>query len=261
MANQRQIVNEGDLNQDQVLSPSVSRAVQIIEFLSQGSSSFADLSKQLNIPKSSLHGILSTLEAHQWIEIKGRKISQGQRLFQTVVHYSQNAMLKPIFEEVARRLVTTTGETTFLGILEKHQILHIARVDGTSPLRYVAKEGEHAPAHASALGKVLLAEYKVNEVRAIFEAENLTAKSIPSLNLLLKHLPAIREQGYALDQGEVIEGLHCVAAPIWNASKQAIASMALAAPEFRFVERENEYIRLLCEAAAEISARLGYVNS
>lgn len=252
-----------EVDQDQITSPSVSRAVQIIEYLSHGPSTLADLSKQLNIPKSTLHGILSTLEAHQWIQINDRQIRQGPGLFQTVIRYSQNEMLKPVFQEVGKRIVLACGETTFLGILDGDRILHVARVDGTAPLRYVAEEGEHGPAHASALGKVLLAEFDLDEVRNLLATPSLpamTAHSLTGLDELLGYLPAVREEGYALDLGEVTEGLYCVAAPIRDASGKAIASIALAAPEFRFTERQSEYIGLISNAATEISTRLGYTS-
>lgn len=249
-------------NQDRILSPSVSRAVQVIERLSLGPSTLADLSSQLDIPKSTLHGIVSTLAAHGWIDINGRELRQGKKLFQAVVRYSHNELLKPTFIEIGRRIVGETGETTFLGVLDGHKILHVARVDGTAPLRYVAQEGEHGPAHASALGKVLLAEKDPEEVEELFRLapENTPfPDSEPDISRLIDFLPHIKAQGYALDLGEVIDGLYCVAAPIRDASGNAIASIALAAPEFRFSDRQTEFIDIICQSASEVSVRLGHV--
>lgn len=246
---------------DQILSPSVSRAIQVIERLSLGPSTLTELSRELDIPKSTLHGIVSTLATHDWVDIDGRTLRQGKGLFRAVIRYSHNALLKPTFLEVGRHIVSETGETTFLGVLEGENILHVARVDGTASLRYVAQEGEYGPAHASALGKVLLAEMKSDEVMALYETATLpalTPHSVTELNDLLGDLPEIREQGYALDLGEVSEGLYCVAAPIRDASGRAIASVALAAPEFRFHEHWDSYIHQICKAAAEISMRIGY---
>jgi DNA-binding IclR family transcriptional regulator len=249
-------------DQDRILSPSVSRAVQVIERLSLGPSTLADLSSQLDIPKSTLHGIVSTLAAHGWIDINGRELRQGKRLFQAVIRYSHNELLKPTFTEIGHRIVGETGETTFLGVLEDREILHVARVDGTAPLRYVAQEGDHGPAHASALGKVLLAEKDPQEVGELFDpsiSDTLFSHSPLDISRLIESLPDIKEQGYALDFGEVVDGLYCVAAPIRDASGKAIASIALAAPEFRFSDRQTQFIDIIRQSALEISIRLGYV--
>ena len=249
-------------DQDRILSPSVSRAVQVIERLSLGPSTLGDLSNQLDIPKSTLHGIVSTLAAHGWIDINGRELRQGKKLFQTVIRYSRNELLKPTFVEIGQRIVGETGETTFLGVLEDFEILHVARVDGTAPLRYVAQEGEHGPAHTSALGKVLLAEKAPPEIKELFEltAGNTSSSQSPlDIARFIASLPDIKGRGYALDLGEVVDGLYCVAAPIRDASGKAIASIALAAPEFRFSERDTEFINIIRQSATEISVRLGYV--
>ncbi|MCL4236984.1 MAG: IclR family transcriptional regulator [Anaerolineae bacterium] len=247
-----------------VLSPSVSRAVRVIERLSLGPSTLTELSKQLEIPKSSLHSILATLSAHNWIEVSGRELRQGKALFRTVVRYSRNVLLRPTFLEVGRRIVSETGETTFLGILEGNHVLHVARVDGTASLRYVALEGELGPAHASALGKVLLAEREPGEVATLFGSSTLpplTPQTVTDLNQLLDDLSSVRSQGFALDLGEVVDGLYCVAAPVRDASGAAIASMALAAPAFRFSEHREEYIGLIRKASGEVSVRLGYLGN
>lgn len=245
----------------QKLSPSVSRAIQVVERLASGPSTLTELSRELEIPKSTLHGIVITLAAHEWLEINGRTLRQGKGLFRAGIRYSRNALLKPTFLEVGGRIVGETGETTFLGVLEGENILHVARVDGTASLRYVAQEGEYGPAHASALGKVLLAEMPHDEIAALFESATLpalTPHSVTELNDFLGDLPAIRAQGYALDLAEVSEGLYCVAAPIRDASGAAIASIALAAPEFRFQEHLSVYINQIRQAATEISVRLGF---
>lgn len=246
---------------ERILSPSVSRAIQVIERLSSGPSSLTELSRELDIPKSTLHGILTTLAAHDWIKIEGRTLRQSKGLFRAVLRYSRNELLKPTFLEIGQRIVGETGETTFLGVLEGESILHMARVDGTASLRYVAQEGEYAPAHASALGKVLLADMPTEQVTQLFESATLpalTPHSVTELNDLLSDLPEIQAQGYALDQGEVSEGLYCVAAPIRDASGAAIASVALAAPEFRFQEHVSKYVSQIRQAATEISMRLGH---
>ena len=241
-------------------SPSVARAVKVLESLAVEPSTLSKLSRELEIPISSLHNIVTTLTEQGWLEDDNGLLVLGQKLFQTGVLYGHNRGLVLAFRDVARRVVRETGETTWLGLLMERDVLHLVRIDGTRPLRYVVEEGESLPAHASALGKILLAQKEPAELRKIFGSDlpALTRNSITKLSELENHLRETREQGYALDKGEVDEDLHCVAAPIRDSTGGVIAGISIAGTAARFSEYLPMYTTIVLDVALAISRRLGY---
>lgn len=246
---------------ERVRSPSVARAVKVLESLAAEPSTLSELSRTLNIPKSTLHSIVTTLIAQGWIEDEGGVLILGQELFRTGVLYGRNRGLVVAFRDIARRVVRQTGETTWLGLLVGRDVLHLARVDGTQPLRYVVEEGERLPAHSTALGKIVLAEKQPDELRDIFGSETLpalTSHTITQLSELEEHLHEVHQQGYALDKGEVDADLYCVAAPVRDATGRVIAGVSVAGPSNRFSEYLPTYTTTILETALDISRRLGY---
>ncbi len=242
-------------------SPSVAHAVKVLEPLAVEPSTLSKLSRELEIPKSSMHGIVTTLSEQGWVEDDNGLLVLGQKLFKTGLLYGCNQGLMVAFRDVARRVVKQTGETTWLGLLKERDVLHLVRIDGTRPLRSVVEEGECLPAHTSALGKILLAQKDPDELREIFDSDSLpalTSNSITKLPELEDHLREAREQGYALDKGEVDEHLHCVAAPIRDADGGVIAGISIVGPAARFSEYLPLYTTIVLEVALAISRRLGY---
>ena len=245
-------------------SPAVARAVALLELLATEPGTLSELSRKLAVPKSSLHGIVTTLNQWGWVESEGGHYVLGKKLFQTGMLYGRNRGLVAAFEDVAQQVVKKTGETTWLGVLEGRDVLHVTRVDGTEPLRFVVREGERIPAHATALGKVILADMDPDELHSAHGSDNLpvlTSNTIVELLKLKEHLGEVREQGFAFDKGEVYGDLHCVAAPVRDASGHVIAGASIAGPAIRFSQRLSEYTDIITDAALVISRRLGYENA
>lgn len=248
--------------ENRVPSPAVARAVKILELLAAEPMTLSDLSRKLAIPKSSVHGIVATLIAQGWlVSSDSGRLELGERLGEMGVLYGRSHRLIRAFREVAQRAVEETGETTFLGVLTGRNVEHLARVDGTQRLRFVVREGDIVPAHLTALGKVILAHRESSELIEIFGSDVLSAmtpRSITRLTDLELQFASIREQGYALDLGEADEDLHCVAAPVWDATETTIASVAIAAPASRLSSRLTAYADVVRGVGLAISRQLGY---
>lgn len=250
------------VSSDRVPSPSVSRALLALEVLATSPCTLGELSRKLGVPKSTLQGIMATLMAHGWVRHEDGRFVVGSRLFQVGVLYGRDRGLRAAFREVGVRVVHELGETTFVGVMDGLDILHLARLDGTQTLRYIAREGERVPVHATALGQVILADMTPEELTALFGKEilpALTPRTITRLSLLQEHLRTVRMNGYAFDDGQVDEELNCVAVPIRDATERVLAAMAVAAPAFRLTaDRLPYYLEVLSQSAREISRRLGY---
>jgi len=242
-------------------SPAVARAALVLETLALKPRTLSELSEAIGIPKSSLLVILRTLTRRGFIHQEGRIFTLGIKMFTLGSAVTRWAMVEQAFRAVAEPIVQSVlGETVHLGIRDGAEVVHIANVEGHKPIRYVAREGERLPANATALGKVLLAYLPEDEVVSLFPngLPKLTPLTIGSMSKFLRQLRKIRQEGYAVDLGEVDVDLRCVATPIFDPNGQVIAAVAITAPIFRLTdEKFPEFIALAKKAGQEISDRLG----
>ena len=245
--------------------PAVDKALRILKALalSPDSLALADLASQLELPKSTIHSILTTLSHHQFAERDGGgRWTLGLATFEVGSAYAARMDLVTAFRSVAARLAAECGQTIQLGMLDGREVVYVAKVEGTEPVRLVSREGTRLPAHTTALGKVILAFLPPQEFERLYGGRHLTARtpySIVSLQGLRAELERIRAQGFAYDNEETALGLHCVAAPIATPESPAAASVSVAIPshlmsEARFAQVKERVI----SAAGEIAARVGY---
>lgn len=85
----------------------------------------------------------------------------------------------------------------------------------------------------------------------------LTSNTITDPERLRRELVRAKNCGYALDNGEIEEGLICVAAPIYDMNRRAVAAVSVSGPDYRMKEDQNVMIREVCQTAAGISRLLG----
>lgn len=193
---------------------SADRTLDILEALATaGPSTLSELTRLLDIPKSSLHGILRTMAARGWIEASQTRFRLGLRALQVGAAYLDAddtvGLLSGILDDLAARF----GETTHLGRLDGPDITYVAKRESVHPLRLYSAIGRRLPAHATALGKALLAARPAAEVDALLPdpLPALTPHTITDRAALHAELASIRALGYAVDREENTEGIVCVA--------------------------------------------------
>ena len=124
--------------------------------------------------------------------------------------------------------------------------------------------GKRAPIHCTGVGKAILAyqdEEEIDRILSTVPLESFTEFTITDKEEIKKQLESIRVTGYSIDDEEIELGLKCVAAPIFNHQRKAIASISCASPKMRLTEeRLPMVIEGVKKAAAEISSSLGYKN-
>jgi len=157
-------------------------------------------------------------------------------------------------------LVEISGETCFLGVLDRQQVLYLAAVNSPQPVRPAARPGFRNPLHCTAIGKVLLSGMANAEIRELLVAplERRTENTIAEPDDVLAHVALVRKRGYAIDEIENEEGVRCVAAPVRDHAGSVVAGISVSAPAYRF---SPEDVRRLApdvlRVTAELSRRLG----
>jgi DNA-binding IclR family transcriptional regulator len=230
----------------------------------KGEVDLAGLSKLTGISATTLFRLLYTLMRHEFI-VQDRDTGK-YRLGLKVVELGQTVLesieLRRIAFPFLQELTDKTGESTNLVVLEGAQAVYIEKVESPSSLRMFHRIGRHAPAHATGVGKVLLAALspeRVDELMGARKLTKLTDNTITDTDDLREELALVRSHGYALDNEECELGAKCIAAPVFNYANQVVAAISVAGPSTRLPsERLDDLVSKVKETALAISERLGY---
>src|SRR5699024_10047614 len=175
-----------------------------------------DLSKELNLNKSSVYTLLSTMVDMGWVIKKENKTYELGPYF-----YHLNQMLfnksnvVQNFYKMAPKYSAKVGETIQLGVLKGTDVLYLGRIDAVSTVRLVTDQGATFPAYASAIGKIQMIDVEEEEIRKRFSKcsfEKKTTKTTSSIDELYDKVQSARKKQIAIENEESAIGFHCVAA-------------------------------------------------
>ena len=222
-----------------------------------------ELAGRVGLHKSTVHRFMVNLEAGGFVERSPRsgRFRLGLRVLELGGLVMQRMNLWEEALPFLEDLVGDTGETVHLAVLEDGEAIYIERVEARRALRINAAVGTGYPAHATNLGKVLLADLPTSAVSKIVDKRGLarfTPNTITTRIDLDAELERIREQGFGIDDEEYDEGLRCIGAPVFDHSGRAIAALGIGGPANRVTpERVGPLAERVLQAAGGLSRRLG----
>lgn len=196
---------------------SADRTVELLELLAGYSEplTLSEIHRELAYPKSSLFVLLRTLVARGWVETdrRGTGYAIGVRALLVGTSYLDRDPVIRAATRVLEVLRTEVNETVHLARLDGPDVVYLASRESAHHLRLTSRVGRRVPAHATALGKALLAGRTDEEVDAILPAqlEVITPQTIVDRGALFAELAAVRERGYAAERGQNTPGLGCFA--------------------------------------------------
>jgi DNA-binding IclR family transcriptional regulator len=244
---------------------SADRTLDVLEELarSTGPLALGELARRLAIPKSSLHGLLRTVERRGWVEAdeSGLRFRLGLRAMQVAGSYLDQDQVLSAAQHVLDHIAQETGETVQLARLDGADVVYLAQRHARHPVRLISSIGQRLPAHATALGKALLSRMDEEELdrRLTFPLEVLTESTITDRTRLLADLETARLRGYAVDEQEANQGLYCFAAAVPDPqSASPTHSISVSVPSFRLQPGLREQIiTLVVDGTAQVGDRLG----
>lgn len=249
---------------DPYLLASLHRGLEVLDcFGTQNSWSLADLSTHLGQSKATIFRVLHTLEQFGYLakDPATGRYAPGLGLHALGAAAVRHEQLRWQALPPLQDLAESTGETVHVGILHDGVVVTVQIVDGTRAVRMHSSVGKRSPAHASALGKVLMAYLPDGEVDAVLAAQGMprfTDRTITSPEALREALHRARLDGYAQDEEEIEAGLRCLAAPITDHSGRPTAALAISAPASRMdPARVAALIPQVKATALRISRMLG----
>jgi DNA-binding IclR family transcriptional regulator len=253
-------------SKDESPSVAVERALAMLEAVAQEPEgmSNAEISRKLQIPKSSASYILRTLEKQAYLN---RDSASGKyRVGLKILSLSRGALSGIDVREVAlpimRHLVEKTSLTCHLAILDGPEAVYIEKVEPPGFIRMDTWVGRRMRVHATSVGKALVAYIPPERLEKIVSEramEKRTPKTITTLPRLLKELEKVRSQGYAVDDEENNLGARCVGAPVFNQQGAIEASVGLSGTIGQVnAQAMPRIVEALKDAARHVSMQLGY---
>lgn len=242
-------------------APALERAHRILELIRQepGKLRLIDLSKRLDLNKSSMFVLLHTLEELGWVSKDSNDAYSLGHVLGVLGHaFVGQFDLEARFREEAGKSRDMLGETLQLAKLEGDQALYLAKVEAPSRVKLVSEPGMRFPAHATALGKVLLAWQPREGLEDVLgeRLEELTPNTVKSRAVLIAQLEAIRSSGFATEEQESVMGFCCVAAPILDSGGAAVAAVSASIPLHKWEESRERAREEVVSLAGRLSTAL-----
>ncbi|WP_405064430.1 IclR family transcriptional regulator [Kribbella sp. NBC_01505] len=226
------------------LVKSAERSLRILEVLgaARGPMSVTELHKRTGYPRSSLHQLLHTMIAMSWIETtnEGAMVGIGSRALLVGTAYLDRDPALPHAIRTLEQIRSSTGYTAHYARLEGANVIYLATRESTAPHRATSRVGRQLPAHATALGKSLLAELTAAEVSFDLPPDPLppmTAHTVSRHAELMRELESTRQRGYAVEREQNTLGLGCIAVPV-SYRIPATDAISCSIPLARFTEEE-----------------------
>lgn len=239
----------------------LSKACDVLEAVSASAGGLhqSELQSRVALPRATLYRILAGLVARGLL--RHDPISQTYALGFRLVEMAQNVWsardLATVAEPELRRLRDVTGETVYLAVLEGGKAVQLSKCEGAHDLRSSAMPGQRKLLHCTSQGKAMLAFLPENEREALLRKLTLkaiTPNTMTDRGRLKTALSIIRARGFAIDLEEIVEGVHCVGAPVISADGRLLGSVSIAGPSWRLTP---ERLELLGPEVAAAGRRIG----
>jgi IclR family acetate operon transcriptional repressor len=220
----------------------------------------SDLARRLAIPKSSTCALLDTLVTRGYVTRNEANLYQLNEQFGGGWVGGLNRRLLSVARPIMVALVERTQESAFLGVLTPDgQVRYLHKVVSPKVVRYDTEISALRPAHATSIGKVLLAfqpDAATHRALRRHPLERLTSRTITNPTAFAEQLRRIRRDGHAMNVDERVAGAAGVAAPIFVDDGNVIAALNVSAPTSRFEHMQAQMTREVVWGATEISRLL-----
>ncbi|MBF9018872.1 MULTISPECIES: IclR family transcriptional regulator [unclassified Oceanispirochaeta] len=225
--------------------------------------SVSELSKKVDLNITTVHRILGTFSDRGYIQQdRDKRYSLSQKFIELSSSYLNGLDLKGVAGSFLKKMSSELQMTVFLATLMDNQAVYIDRHDSFNKLRRYTSIGERKPLYCTALGKSLLLGFSTKDIDRYIENcdfERFTETTVSSREQLLKDLETSSIRGWSVDYEEVIEGIICFAAPIYDYRGHIIAAMSTSInKEDMNPASQDKIINTLIEVSRLISEKMGY---
>lgn len=240
------------------------KAIQILSAISYSNtySSVTEICEMTGISIATVHRILQELVECGFVvkDHEQKRYRAGFEAWNFAMRLKQTDFLHEAAKDEMKRLNDLSLETIHLIAIEGEQGVYIDKLGAKNSIGLRSQIGRRIPLFCTGGGKALLAYQTESWIEGYLtrvSLEKYTTNTIVTKKALMRELEIIRIQGYALDNRENHSDIICVAAPVFNASGEAICSIGISAPDYRFsLDMALSYVDEVKQSAEIVSARL-----
>ena len=257
------------LNKEAFYNRSLERALKILCVFNadRQALTLSQLSQILNLPKATVLRLCSTLIKYDFLGYnqQSKQYSLGLKLFELGGIVLSSFSIRRVASPYLIQLQSKLSKTVFLGILQDNELVYIdKKEDLMNPIRFGSQIGQHRPPYFGMIGQTLMAFLTDSEVNRLLQKIPLTPatkKSITNEKEFKERLAKIRKQGFVVDEGEGIDGITGVAAPIRDFTNKVVAGVGVgfisSSEDSKGLEK---IIKDVLRTAQTISQELGYLG-
>ncbi len=242
---------------------SLENALRILHLFSMDETEFSlpEISKRLEIGKSTVHRLLQTLKSEGFIKKDPRTnmYSLGTSILAMNKIIQSRLTICNIASPFLQKLVQESGESTHIAKLQDIDVIYLRKIECDHPVRLLSYTGKRNPAFCTSSGQAILAFQPKEIIDKVIQngLPPYTSKTITSPELFQNKLKQIQQQGYALSIEELHEGVASISAPIWSRNNRVLYSVSIAGP----IQRINKdsipkLIKLVTKTGEAISKKL-----
>jgi len=213
------------------------KTLALVEALmDHGPCGVTELTGEVEMGKSAVHNHLTTLQKHGYVLQTGDGYRLGLKFLEVGGSTRKSMEFYQVAEPEVKSLADETGELANLLVEEQGMGVYLMRSKGEAAVDLDTYAGLRTHLHTTALGKAILAFLPESRVEEIIERRGLEQKTpqrVGSREEVFDALEEVRDRGYAIDDGERLEGLRCIAAPVKDSSDEVLGSISVSAPASR----------------------------
>lgn len=228
---------ENPSGEDRYRVPALQRGLQLLAQFSRDQRALtgAELSRRLGLPRASVFRILQTLEQMGFVERvgEGAHYKLGMAVLRLGFEFLASMELTELGRPVIDDLSATTGLSAHLVVRDGREVVFIAKSVGRSLIFNSIQIGARLPAHATVLGRVLLASLSIDELAALYRGVELfayTTQTPTTLAALQSLIDEDAERGYGVSQGGFESAISTIAAPVFDSHHRASAAVSVTVP-------------------------------
>jgi IclR family pca regulon transcriptional regulator len=226
----------------------------------------SDVARRTGLSRAAARRFLLTLVDLGYVRTDARYFSLSPRVLELGYAYLSSLSLPEVAEPHLEALVAEVRESSSLSVLDGPDIVYVARVPVSRIMTVAINVGTRFPAHATSMGRVLLAGLAEPELDVYLEQaelQRLSPRTVTSTSALRTELRRVRDQGWSIVDQELEEGLRAVAAPVRDASAKVVAAINLSAHASRssIESMRRDLLPPLLATAARIEADVRVASS
>jgi DNA-binding IclR family transcriptional regulator len=249
---------------DKYIVPALERGLRLLGEFDRETRTISapEFARRLNLPRSTVFRLLNTLESLGFVERSGNDYRLGLAVLRLGFEYISSLELTELGQPLLQRLCDEIRYPCNLVVRDRRSIVYVAKVTPPTPFSSAVRIGTRLPAHATVLGRILLEDLSLPELRTLYPEEHLEvfSHSTPKTVLELFNMVEVdRRRGYVLGEGFYEASISTIAAPVRGEDGHIVAALGATIPSGHIdPERMDTLVQRVRAAADELSGLLNY---